>query len=290
MTPRLPLFVLVVAVLSLAVVSCGGNDEAVTRDESAGESPEAQTGHIHGLGVDPDDGTLFIATHHGLFAAEEGEVAVERVSESTQDFMGFSIASEDRFIGSGHPPPEQQDLPPNLGMIESTDGGRTWENVSLLGEADFHVLRAQGDRIYGFDGTQGRLMVSRDGGQSWQQRTPPAGVYDLAIDPEDPDRVIASTEQGVFVSTDAANRWRPGNNELAGLLAWPAPDRLYLVSGQGEVLRSRDGGREFEPVGQVNGQPVAFMADNGELYVALSDGSVQRSDDGGASWTQRATT
>jgi hypothetical protein len=40
-----------------------------------------------------------------------------------------------------------QSLPPNLGLIESRDGGETWKNVSLLGQADFHVLESAGRRI-----------------------------------------------------------------------------------------------------------------------------------------------
>lgn len=207
----------------------------------------------------------FIATHSGLFTAAEGQTEVERVSESNQDFMGFSIAGANRLLGSGHPD-LSQDLPPHLGLIESRDGGRTWDSVSLLGEADFHVLRSQGARIYGFDGIQGRFMTSSDGGRTWGQRTPPAAMYDIAIDPESPDRIIAATDQGLFLSDDAGTRWRPGNDQLVGLPAWPATARLYLVDGQGQVLLSDDGGRRYDPTGQVSGQAVAFMVDEDELY------------------------
>ena len=29
--------------------------------------------------------------------------------------------------------------PSSLGLIESTDGGKTWQQLSLAGEADFHA-------------------------------------------------------------------------------------------------------------------------------------------------------
>ncbi len=135
--------------------------------------------------------------------------------------MGFSVVDNDRFIGSGHPDPSQQNTPPNIGLIESRNRGKTWKNISLLGEADFHVLESSGTRVYGFDGTQGRLMVSSDSGRSWQQRTPPAGVFGLAIDPTDRDHVVVSTERGLFVSTNAGKAWRTVDEKLAGLLAWP---------------------------------------------------------------------
>ena len=270
---------------ALALAACGGDDGS--NPASAEGAGAEDLVHTHGLGVNPKDGALYIATHNGLFKAPKGDTKVEQVGESTQDIMGFSVVGADRFVGSGHPAPGQN-LPPNLGLIESRDGGRTWDNVSLLGEADFHVLRSAGERVYGFDGTQGRLMVSRDGGQAWDEHAPPAGVFDLAIDPKQPDRIVASTEKGVFSSQDAGDKWRPLNTELGGLLAWPAPDALYLVDGQGQVHRSGDGGMQFEPVGQVGGQPVAFTANGSEVYVALADGTVKLSTDGGQTWTVRA--
>jgi hypothetical protein len=272
------------------IAACGDDDPAV---QPAAQQPPADQAqgvhHIHGLGIGPSDRTLYVATHTGLFEAADGEQQLRRIGDSKQDIMGFSVVAADRFIGSGHPDPEDTGSPPNLGLIESRDGGKTWENISLLGEADFHVLRSSGERVYGFNGIEGRLLVSYDGGREWARRTPPAAMYDLAIDPRDPDHIVASTERGVFSSTDAGQTWRPRRDDTAGLLAWPAPDRLYLVDGQGRVQRSSDGGREWQSTGRTGGQPVAFIAHGSELYVALADSTVKRSSDGGASWTLRAT-
>jgi photosystem II stability/assembly factor-like uncharacterized protein len=263
-------------------VEPAGSGASAPAEREAGASLE----HIHGLGVDPGDGRLFVATHDGLYSAAEGQTRVEQVGDVRQDIMGFSLVTADRFIGSGHPATTQE-LPPNLGLIESRDGGRTWESVSLLGEADFHVLRSSGSRVYGFDGMQGRLMVSSGGGRDWQRRSPPAALYDLAVDPADRDGIVASTERGMFASSDAGRRWRPLSSTLAGLLAW-SQGGLYLVDGEGTVRRSKDAGRSFEAVGRVAGAPSALTAAGGELYVALADGTVIRSGDGGASWTVRA--
>lgn len=274
-----------------ALVACG-DDAGTPAAGDGGESEHVQEGtpleHVHGLGIDPADGRLFIATHNGLFSAAEGEAEPKRVGTSSQDIMGFSVVGPDRFVGSGHPGLDQ-DLPPNLGLIESRDGGNTWKNISLLGEADFHVLESSGRQVYGFDGTQGRLMVSGNGGRRWQQRRPPAGVFGLAIDPTNASRIVAGTEQGLFASKGEGRRWRPVNNTLAGLLAWPERDQLYLVDGQGQVLLSRDAGGNWQTQGSIGGQPAAFMAHEDELYAALTDGTVKRSTDGGANWTVRTT-
>lgn len=273
--------------LATAIAACGGDDPVVEPAEQQRADETASLQHIHGLGVAPSSGTLYVATHSGLFQAAAREPRLERIGDSAQDIMGFSVVGADRFIGSGHPDPTDSSSPPNLGLIESRDGGRTWKNISLLGEADFHVLQSSGERVYGYDGTQGRLMVSRDGGRKWIQRRPPAAMYDVAIHPSNPERIVASTERGVFSSADAGKSWDQLRDDTAGLLAWPAADRLYLVDGQGGVQVSADGGSEWTPRGSIGGQPAAVTAQGAELYVALPDGTVKRSD-GGTGWTVRA--
>jgi hypothetical protein len=282
---------LVVALLAapaLILTACGGDGEDDVAPQAPAPSAEAVLEHVHGLGVDDTTGTLYIATHTGLFRSSEGEQSAQRVGRSTQDIMGFSVVEGDRFIGSGHPDPTQ-DLPPNLGLIESRDGGRSWDSVSLLGEADFHVLRSAGRTVYGFDGTQERLMVSADGGRDWEEETPPAAMFDLAIHPSDDERVVASTQRGIFGSSDGGGRWRSLRDDAAGLLAWPRASELYLVDGQGGVARSDDGGREWRRAGSIGGQPVAFTAAEDGLYVALGDDTVKRSADGGATWVVRTS-
>lgn len=271
-------------VAALAVGACG--DDPATEDPSSG-APDPGLQHIHGLGVDPRDGALYIATHHGLFVARDGERRVRRFGESRQDIMGFSVVGPGRFIGSGHPAPDQ-DLPPNLGLIRSVDGGRSWQSVSLEGDADFHVLESSGRQVYGFDGTQGRLMVSDDGGGSWDQRSPPAAMFGLAIDPRDPARLIAGTERGLFGSADGGGTWRPLRDDVTGLLAWPATERLYLVEGSGRVRVSAGDGRRWRTVGSIGGQLAALTAHGDDLYAALGDGSVKQSTDGGRTWKLRA--
>ena len=283
---RLVLAFALVLVTALAV-ACGSDDDGETAEPpqpTAQEQGSSDYGHMHGLGV--ADGALYIASHNGLFRAPRGEQKPEQVDPSGRDVMGFSVVSGDRFVGSGHPGPLAGG-PSNLGLIESRDGGKTWENISLLGEVDFHVLRTAGRRVYGFDASEG-FMVSGDGGREWDKRDVPAAMFDLAIDPQDPQRLVAATEAGLLASGDGGKAWRPVNQQLAGLLAWPQRNELFLVDGEGRVQRSADGGRSFTETGTAGGQPAAFIASQGDLYVALADGSVKRSADGGKSWTVRA--
>ena len=271
-------------------------------DSSSSESEETFTGvpfidpgpiHVHGLGINSADGSLFVATHTGLFRVGKDSTKAERVTDRYQDTMGFSIVGPDRFIGSGHPDARDRELPPLLGLIESTDAGQSWEPVSLLGEADFHVLRSAGERVYGYDASHDRLLASADAGRSWQELDKPAPIVDLAPDPRDVRRLVATTagglEQGMYASRDGGRNWAR-LSDAVGLLAWPAPDRLYLVDEAGKMLVSSDGGRKLSPRGDIGGQPAALLAvSKSELYVALHDGTIKRSTDGGVTWTVRST-
>ena len=273
------------AVLVGAVWRSGGNEQGA----SAGDPGPV---HVHGLGVNPADRALFIATHTGLYRSAEGESTSVRVGDSQQDTMGFTIVDPDRFLGSGHPD-LREDLPPLLGLIESTDEGRSWEPISLLGDADFHVLRSTGERVYGYDASGDRLMLSEDAGRSWTQVDRPAPLVDLAADPTDTEHVVAAgagdLAQGLYESRDGGRSWDRIGNPI-GLLAWPARDRLYLVDAGGAVFLSTNGGDRFERRGSLGAQPAAFLGQSAdELYAALHDGTVLRSADGGTTWVVRST-
>jgi photosystem II stability/assembly factor-like uncharacterized protein len=149
------------------------------------------------------------------------------------------------------------------------------------------VLRSQGDVVYGFNGLTGAVMVSRDGGRDWDEHEPPGPMLDLAIDPVKPSRVVASTGDGLFTSSEAGSAWRPLADGRVGFLAWPEPERLYMVDGAGRVSISGDGGQNWREMGSIDAQPAAFAAAGGDLYAALPDGTVKRSSDAGASWTVR---
>ena len=286
------MWVLSATILVAALAGCGGAGDV--RGGDAGSSPRVGDPgpvHVHGLGVNPRDGALFIATHTGLFRAARNERQAKRVAGRYQDTMGFAVVGPDHFLGSGHPDGREK-LPPFLGLIESRDAGETWDPISLLGKRDFHVLEAKGRRVYGFgsdfESREESLLVSDDGGRSWEAHTPTEGLVSLAIDPANSERVIVSGDRALYESPNRGRGWRPLDGE-SSLLAWPVPDRLFGLSMEGVLSVSGDAGGSWQEVGDVGGVPAAFESESGEeLYVALHDGTVKRSTDGGASWSVRS--
>ena len=113
---------------------------------------------------------------------------------------------------------------------------------------------------------------------------------DLEVDPEDPDRWVATTQTGVFTSSDQGGAWRQREPVPNARLAWPASDALLRIDPGGPVKRSQDGGETWADVGSTGGEPRALFARSAdELYAVLLDGTVKQSTDGGATWTDRVT-
>lgn len=278
-------------VLSAVLLAGCGSGEVAEGDvlPSASLPPEEDPGlaHVHGLGVNPADGHVYAATHFGLWRLTE-EDQPERVGDAVHDLMGFTVAGDDHFLASGHPL-VTDDIPPLLGLIETTDGGETWRSVSLLGEVDFHVLRVAHDGVWGWTSGDGAVMVNDDG-QGWQRRSTVTSLLDFVVNPEDPDRLLAAVatspdDAGLHASRDGGRSWQPTEGPPLARLAWEQPDRLWGVGLDGTVWRSRDGGGTWEDSGTVTGRPEAF-ADAGERLLIAAGGSISQSVDDGATWTE----
>lgn len=284
----LPLIVVLFAML--VVTGCGDERETQEGDvlPSTPLPAEQDPGlaHVHGLGVNPADGAVYAATHFGLWrVGEDGDA--ERVGEAAHDFMGFTVVGADHFVASGHPQLTEE-LPPLLGLIETTDGGQTWRSRSLLGQADFHALRAVDGAVWGWNSSDGALMVSGSA-QEWERRSTESSMIDFVVDPADPDQVLAAVatsldEAELQGSRDGGRTWEAAEGPALARLAWEDPDRLWGVDLDGAVWRSDDGASTWEETGAVKGRPEALADVDGRLLVA-AEGAISQSVDDGRSWT-----
>ena len=177
-----PIYHVGIIAVTLALAAC--SSAAPPRGERPG-SPTvgAQFGHIHAVDLNPTDGSVFAATHHGVFRIDPRGGPVQVIGRA-QDMRGFTVTDDDRILSSGHPDSPEAG-PTDLGLIVSNDGARTWTPVSLSGEADFHSLSAAGATVYGFDVVTGSVMRSDDNGQHWQ-RGAKLDATRVDVDPTDP--------------------------------------------------------------------------------------------------------
>jgi len=253
--------------------------------------------YITGLAVDPSDHSLLLATNTGLYriSANGRELHPVQAHVTVGGAAGpygervSSLAFEGpgRLLGSGHPNRVVTHLPPFLGLLVSTDGGRDWSALARAGFSDLHVLLVQDRTIYAFDTVLGGVVVSTDGGHTFAEGSAPAGptVLDMAVDPKDARYVLASTPQAIFASSDQGMSWRQLAIAAESRLTW-MPAGLFRADADGNVLRSSDRGRSWTQVGKLAGAPGKLVETAaGALYAALDDGRIATSLDGGRQWS-----
>jgi len=140
--------------------------------------------------------------------------------------------------------------------------------------------------------------------QPWQPVGPDGGtVRSLAIDPKDPDRIFLGTSAGsLYLSTDKGASWsrfaRPGNSAemvLDHIVIDPADSRNIFVAAwnaqlpnsDGDLYRSKDGGKSWEIVPDLHGKSLRALSiaasDPKILAVGALDG-IYRSRNGGHDW------
>jgi len=279
-----------IAIGGLVVAAIAGG--AFLASRRGGERAAAPViAHVHGLGINPADGSLQVATHNGTFRLA-GDSPVTRVGSTAQDTMGFTVVGPDHFLGSGHPSPAEarQGKPGRLGLIESTDAGTTWSSRSLAGEVDFHTLAASQGTTYGLDSGTNRLLASTDN-TTWETRST-VKIFGFAVDPGRVGHLVASGPGGALDSADGGRTWQPiSGTPLLVALSWAPGGTLWGVDRTGGSHRSIDGGATWQAAGRVDGQPQALLATDDRLVVAVATPNertaIYQSVDAGRSWQAR---
>lgn len=283
--------ILAVAAITIAIARQPGSSDRTSVADLT------QRTHFHGLAVDPKDPTrLLLATHHGLYTVLR-DGSAERISEATDDFMGFMPHPTDAAVlyASGHP-----ERGGNTGFIESRDGGRSWEQLSpgAAGVADFHnmaVSPADPGTIYGVNA--GALQVSRNGGAAWAVLGPePEGLLDLAASAKTPGQLLAGTQFGLLLSRDGGQSWVPAyasKNPVPLVQVTPQGTVFAFVVGTG-LIRSTEPDLAWQVLGsQLKDRFIVHLAvdpaDERRLYAVTIDRGTQQqeiltSGDAGVTW------
>lgn len=248
--------------------------------------------HIHGISFSRAGGeeSVILATHHGMYALD-GKGNATPIS-ITQDFMGFSADPSDplRYLGSGHPAEGG-----NLGVIESRDGGSTWQKIAdgVGGPVDFHAMTVSKADPKVFYGTFRGIQMSNDGGTTWSMTGPvPEKIIALAGSASDPKTIYAATATGLQVSTDSGESWKAGGFDGQVVSAvFVSPDKavLVFVVGQGLMKASEDRLPEWNPLATDFGDSVPLHIamsnkDPSHMVMATYTNELLESSDAGRTW------
>lgn len=251
----------------------------------------SEVSHLHGIAVDATDPSrLYLASHHGVWLTNPDGTAT-RVSDNRNDYMGFTPnpARPGSFFASGHP-----ERGGNLGVLSSSDGARTWRQVSagVNGPVDFHsmdVSAADPNILYGHYGS---VQVSRDGGKTWEMAgKPPADIFDLAASGKDPNTVYAATRSGLMISRDAGRTWQAASlvQRPATMVVTAANGTVYAFQVGVGLLRTTEPSLAWQTVGSGFGESVLLHfasdpTDPERLYAVTDKNVILASQDGGKTW------
>jgi photosystem II stability/assembly factor-like uncharacterized protein len=262
-------------------------------------------------------GTTFTPIFSQEASYSIGAVVIDPTRPTTL-WVGTGEGNNQRSVGYGD------------GIYRSDDAGRTWRNMGL--ETSEHVSRIVIDPrdsnvvfaaaygpLWSAGGERG-LYRTEDGGATWSrvlEISEHTGVSDVAIDPFDPDVMLAvahqrrrhtwtlihgGPESGLHKSTDGGRTWRTvrtglPSGDLGRIVIAFSPAQRGLVYAKVEssgqpvaIYASLDGGGSWERRGNVQAQPMYYKnihadpKDPQRLYVPSVQ--TQISDDGGRTFRQ----
>ncbi|MHB1095149.1 MAG: WD40/YVTN/BNR-like repeat-containing protein [Gemmatimonadaceae bacterium] len=129
-------------------------------------------------------------------------------------------------------------------LFRTTDGGRTWTNLSagLAANSPVYVVEesAKNPDLL-FVGTEHGVQVSLDRGATWRPMMnglPTVAVYDIVIHPRDRDVILGTHGRGVYLLDDisALEQWRPALATAAVHLFTQRPATLWVDQSRGGQL------------------------------------------------------
>jgi photosystem II stability/assembly factor-like uncharacterized protein len=214
------------------------------------------------------------------------------------------------------------------GIYRSEDGGKSWKKMGLdksehIGRIAFDprntdtLYVAAGGPLWSPGGDRG-LYKTTDGGKNWKKVldiSENTGVADVAVDPRNPDIVLASAHQrrrhvwtlihggpesALYRSTDAGASFTKVRSGLPsgdlgriGLAFSPARQglvyaRIEAAEGAGGAFRSLDSGASWEKRDSYTGQGMYYLNIVPDPNVAdrayMMDVMVRVTEDGGRTW------
>ena len=172
-------------------------------------------------------------------------------------------------------------------------------NVGTIGNVTLNSVHFTTDGQRGWAvGTQGAIVATHDGGQSWQPQT--SGVTSQLRSVHfsaDGQRGWAVGSEGAIVATrDGGQSWQPQasgvKRHLLSVQFSPDGQRGWAVGLTGTIIVTRDGGQNWQQ--QASGvvkflASVQFNADGTRGWAVGEEGEVKATRDGGQSWQPQAS-
>lgn len=226
-----------------------------------------QTYDMMGFNVHPDQpGVLLTSGHPGPGDRRPNPLGVEISRDGGQSWQPLALAGGADFhaMTISRADPRHMyawNVSGRVGLYRSRDGARTWEYLGdRLPGRIFSLTAHPAKSSVLLAGTDRGLLVSEDGGMSWQAHPSPdvlnVPITAVEFHPGNPETAYAYAARaglGLLRSSDGGRRWTAvgfflGDRDAVGNLALDPrdPDVVYLATFNGDLYRSADGGRTRE--------------------------------------------
>jgi hypothetical protein len=253
-----------------------------------------QAWHAFACAADPGDPDVVWLGAAGLHRGARGPDGRWSWVDLTARPSGDSLPLGQHAVVAGPGEPGVLYVANEGGLFRSPDGGRSWRSLGVgLAVAEVDSLADHGPWLLCGAGELGTLRY--EGGEVWC----PLGPGDPAVVAG--GELVAAGAGGLVVSADGGSTWAavglPGVRGAVTALAAAGPDRLLGGTAEGELLLlERDGGGwKVRGTARPRAGRVAGVAvDPGRPEVAWAGwsdprgGRVWRSEDGGATWSDRS--
>ncbi|HEX4494622.1 MAG TPA: hypothetical protein VIE43_03045 [Thermoanaerobaculia bacterium] len=207
-------------------------------------------------------GGLFVSQNSGKSWAPVNDflpsLAVSSLAADPTDPDTFYVGTGEGFFNG--------DSLTGLGIFVTHDGGASFQQLGATaawGDVN-RIAVSPADPSTLLAATQGGIFRSTDGGNTWTQSTVPRSLQ-VAFNPRVPNEALAS-QQGasqvhqILFSSDGGTTWTVASaladveDRLARIeIAYAPSDGTTAYANQdGNVWKSTDGGRSWNPVGQSN--------------------------------------
>ncbi len=229
--------------------------------------------HIHSVRAFGDQ--VILGTHEGLFRYVD-QKTVQSMGPENFDIMGLAVFGK-KLYASGHPGPGSK-LPEPVGLLLSTDSGKTWKKLGLQGEVDFHLLESAGADMYGVDSGSGNLLYSNNAGKKWTSRGKNV-VSDIAINPEKVGSALALRDGKLISTQKSFTKMRAINSTLTFTsLDWISGS--LLATGGKSLYRSSDSGMTWKKISDFP-DSVSTVTQSSKIIAVVAGNSIFKSTDGG---------
>lgn len=229
--------------------------------------------HIHN--VKAVGNKILLGTHHGLYKYASLD-NIKMIGDKKIDLMGLAVTNNILYA-SGHPE-AGSNLTNPLGLIKSTDGGKNWKTIALEGKVDFHFLEVNGDKVYGVDAFNGKLLFSADGGKNWRD----LGINeypDHSISNPKTNEVYAIKSGQLIRSTDSFKSIKTIKTLESTKLVEVLGSKIFVVSGN-KLFVSENQGKNWRLASYFK-EKIVDLTISSQILVAVSGSKIYVSKDGG---------